>query len=225
MVVVHRWRAWAGLAGAVGGLWFLGFSLILGLARPGYDPSHDAISRLGEQGSAMPILWNVGGFGVMAACYAVYATAIGSEFARGWFFWATVLQAVSIAGSGVFSCDLGCPAASTSTSGQLHEVFGLSYFAVTCLLPLVAGLTFRRVARWRVAAPVSYVIGVVLVALFLVGPFLFGAAHIGLWQRLVLVPALGWQVGISVRLHRVQLKRLAANAPQPATDRAGSRLP
>ena len=197
------------IAGAIEAAWFLGLSLLLGLARQGYDPIHDAISRLGEQGSSSPLVWNVGGFGVAAFLYALYAIAIADRFGRGAFALTTLLQAVTLAGSAVFSCDLGCPPAPTSTSGALHTVFGLPYFAVTCLAPFVAAWTFRRHDEWRPVVTGSAAIGALLVALFLVGPFLFGAEWIGLWQRLVLVPALVWQAWVSIRLDR-------SRAPAPS---------
>jgi len=42
-----------------------------------------------------------------------------------------------------------------------------------------------------------------LVLLFLLGPTLFGAAHIGLWQRLTLVVAGAWAIVVALRLYRV----------------------
>ncbi|HEY6057240.1 MAG TPA: DUF998 domain-containing protein [Candidatus Limnocylindrales bacterium] len=191
------------LAGAVEAFWFLGLSLLLGLLRSGYDPTHDAISRLGEQGSSAPLLWNAGGFGIAAALYLTYAVAIAEEFGTGWLFLATMVQAVTIAGSAVFNCDQGCPPVATSTSGTLHTVFGLPYFAITCVVPLVAARTFRRRDDWRGATPTSYLTAILLVVLFLVGPFL-GADRVGLWQRVVLLPALAWQAWISLRLHRLR---------------------
>jgi hypothetical membrane protein len=201
--VPRSWRQRLALAGAVEAFWFLGLSLLLGILRAGYDPTHDAISRLGEQGSAAPLLWNVGGFGIAAALYLIYAIAIAGEFGRGWLFLATMLQAVAIAGSGVFSCDQGCPPLANSTSGTLHTVFGLPYFAITCLAPLIGARTFRRRDDWRGLTPASYANGILLIALFLVGPFL-GADRVGLWQRVVLLPALAWQAWVSLRLYRLR---------------------
>jgi hypothetical protein len=177
--------------------------------RAGYDPTHDAISRLGEQGSAAPLVWNLGEFGVAALLYVLYAVAIRDAFGTGAFFVATVLQAVTIAGSAAFSCDTGCPPVPISTPGFLHTVFGLPYFAVTCVAPFLAWRAFRGRATWRAFSIVSLLVGSLLVALFLVGPFL-GADRVGLWQRLVLVPALTWQAAVALRLHRVTARSVAA---------------
>ena len=201
------------MAGAIEAAWFLGFSFFLGALRAGYDPTSDAISRLGEQGSASPLVWNVGGFGVSAVLYAVYALGIADKFGAGWLSFATFLQAVTLAGSAAFSCDNGCPPMATSTMGTLHTVFGLPYFATTCLIPFVAAWTFRRRDAWRSEVRVALAVGTVLVVLFFVGPMI-GADRVGLWQRVVLVPALAWQAWISVRLYR-SAALILETAPAP----------
>jgi hypothetical membrane protein len=207
----RTWRQRLALAGGAEAVWFIGFSLLLGVLRPGYDPTHDAISRLGEQGSAAPIIWNLGGFGVSALLYALYSIAIRDAFGSGLFFVATALQAIAIGGGAIFSCDSGCPAMTVSTAGTLHTVFGLPYFAITCVAPFIAWRAFRGRADWTPMTPVTLILGFALVVLFLAGPVLFGAEWIGLWQRLVLVPALAWQAVVSIRLYRLSgTSRVAA---------------
>lgn len=202
MAAQRPWRQYLALAGAAEAAWFLGFSLVLGWLRAGYDPTHDAISRLGEQGSASPSVWNLGGFGVAALLYLLYAVPIRDAFGTGAFFAATVLQALTIAGSAAFSCDTGCPPVPVSTAGFLHAVFGLPYFAITCLAPFLASRAFRGREEWLALTTASLVIGLLLAGLFLAGPSL-GADRVGLWQRLVLVPALMWQAVVSLRLYRM----------------------
>jgi hypothetical protein len=119
---------------------------------------------------------------------ALYAVAIRDAFGTGAFFVATVLQAVTIAGSATFSCDTGCPPVALSTAGFLHTVFRLPYFAITCVAPFLAWRAFRGRDEWRALSTISLVMGVLLVGLFLMGPTL-GADRVGLWHRLVLVPA------------------------------------
>lgn len=202
MAARRPWRPYLALSGAIEAAWFLGLSLVLGSLRTGYDPTHDAISRLGEQGSPAPLVWNLGGFGVAALLYALYAVAIRDAFGTGAFFIGTVLQAVTIAGSATFSCDIGCPPAPVSTAGFLHTVFGLPYFAITCVAPFLAWRAFRGRGEWRGLSTPCLVVGALLVSLFVIGPAL-GADRIGLWQRLVLVPALAWQAVVSIRLFRL----------------------
>ena len=181
------------LAGALEAAWILGLSLFLGLLKTGYDPTRDAMSRLGEQGSLPPPIWNVGGFGVAALLYALYAIGIADRFGWRSFALATVLQSVTIAGSAVFNCERGCTA--------VHADFGLAYFAITCLMPFIAAWSFRRRDGWRGMMRGSLIVGALLVALFIAGPFL-GNDRFGLWQRLVLFPALGWQAWVSIRIDR-----------------------
>ena len=204
------------LAGAVQPIWFLGGSQLFGSWRSGYDVSH-AISELGQQGSTNAAAWNVLGFGGSALLYALFAGAISAALDRGWLFRLTALQAVSIAASGLFGCDPGCPPMMSSWQGWAHTVAGLLYFAVTCIVPVVAWRTFRRRAGWRSLAPVSLVAGVVLVGLFLAGPFLFGPELVGIWQRLTLIVAGAWATAAALRLHRSLRSPTAADQIAPGT--------
>jgi len=154
---------------------------------------------------ASPLIWNAGGFGVSAALYGLYAVGIVDAFGAGWLALGAAIQAVTLAGGAVFSCDYGCPAVARSTMGTLHTVFGLPYFAVTCLMPYLAAWTFRRHEAWRPVIPVTLAVGTLLVVLFFAGPLLF-TDRVGLWQRLVLVPALAWQAWISIRMDRARLR-------------------
>ena len=200
------------LAGLLAIIWILAGSVVFGALRAGYDASH-AISELGAQGSGNAAVWNVVGFGGTAVLYALYAVAIAAEFGRGWLYRLTLAQVVAIAGSGLFSCDPGCPPAMTSWQGWGHTVAGLSYFAVTCVLPLVAWRVFRSRGEWRSLAPISLVAGIVLVGLFLVGPFLFGAELVGFWQRITLVMVGGWTAVVALRLSRLQRDNVPTPVP------------
>lgn len=190
------------LAGAIEPVWFLGGSVLFGSWRSGYEVGR-AISELGQQGSTNAVAWNVVGFGGAAVLHALFAVAIGAGLGRGWLFRVSALQAVSIAASGLLSCDPGCPPVMSSWQGSAHVVAGLTYFILTCIVPLVAWQTLRRRAVWRSFAPVSLAAGVVLVGLFIAGPILFGTpALVGYWQRLTLVIAGAWSSAIALRLYR-----------------------
>jgi len=191
------------LAGAIEPVWVLGGSVLFGSWRSGYEIGR-AISELGQQGSTNAVAWNVVGFGGAAVLYALFAVAIGAGLGRGWLFRLIAVQAISIAASGTFSCDPGCPPVMSSWQGWAHTVSGLTYFTTTCIVPLVGWQTFRRRTLWRSFAPVSLAAGVVLVGLFIAGPILFGSTDlVGYWQRLTLVIAGGWSATVALRLHRV----------------------
>ena len=195
-----RSRAWLALGGVLEAMWILGASSVLGALREGYQPLRDAISELGAEGCRDPMLWNLGGFGIAAALYALYASALRRGPSR-WLFRLAVVQAIAIAASGAFNCDPGCPQKPLSLHGTLHTVFGLGYFAVTSAVPLVAWRGFRKHDAWRSLAPYSLVTGVLLVVGSLVGPTL-GPDRIGLWQRTFLVCAYAWQITVALRLYR-----------------------
>lgn len=206
------------LAGALQPIWFLGGSILFGSERPGYDATH-AISELGQQGSTNAIAWNVLGFGGSGVLYGLFASAIGVAFGRGWLFRMTVVQAVLIMAGGVFSCDTGCPPVMLSWQGWAHTVVGLSFFAITSLLPLVAWRTFRRRARWHALATFSLIIGLTAVGLFVVGPFVFGADRVGLYQRITLGIVGVWAIAVALRVYQAGFGRTArgsASAVPPA---------
>ena len=100
----------------------------------------------------------------------------------------------------------------TSWQGWGHTVAGLTYFAVTCVLPLVAWRAFRG-SEWRWLAPISLVAGIVLVGLFLVGPFVFGRELVGVWQRTTLVLVGAWAAVVALRLSRLQRESVPAAVP------------
>jgi hypothetical membrane protein len=206
------------LAGVLQPIWFLGFAFVLGLGRQGYDPLRDALSELGELGATTALIWNVAGFGVAALLYAVYAGAIRSGFGTGLLFALTLLQSVMVAGSAVLSCDPGCPAVPQTPTMLGHIIVGLSYFAITALLPIVAWRTFRRSEHWRALARPSLAVGVVLVMLFLAGPAL-GPDAVGAWQRITLTVAYAWQITVGLRLYAL-LRRAPHVSPDPAPSAA-----
>ena len=187
------------LAGALAPIWILSGTVVFGALRSNYDASH-AISELGGQGSTNAVAWNVIGFGGTALLHALYSVAIAAVLGRGWLFRLTVLQALGVAGSGVFSCDPGCPPVMVTWQGWVHTTAGLTYFAATCVLPVLAWHTFRRRADFRPLAQVSLVAGVVLIALFLAGPFVFEPERIGIWQRVTTVLSGAWAAAVALRL-------------------------
>ena len=195
----YRWAL--ALLGALPIIWVLTASAVFGAQRPGYDVTH-AISELGQQGSANAVAWNVLGFGGAALLYALYTLPIAAEFGRKWLFALVVLQMITTAGSGVFSCDPGCPPVMSTPQGWLHTVFGLSYFLILGVLPLVAWREFRQRAEWRSLASISLITGLVLIAFFLVGPIVLGAERIGIYQRIMLVLGGAWAMLFAQRLSR-----------------------
>lgn len=210
--------AWLALAGIAAPAWLLGASLALGAMVPGYEPLRDAISELGERGAPTALIWNTGGFGAVALLYLLHAVAVRAGLGSGWLYRLVLLQAILIAAGGAFSCDPGCPAFPRSASMVGHTVAGLTYFATTTILPLVAWRTFRRRDEWRALARPSLAVGIVLVALFFVGPAL-GAERVGAWQRTVLLLAGTWSAVVALRLHGL----LRRSSPTP--DRLASPEP
>ena len=208
------------LAGAIATIWILSGAVVFGALRSSYDASH-AISELGEQGSTNAVAWNIIGFGGTALLYVLYSVAIAAVLGRGWLFRLTVVQALGAAGSGLFSCDPGCPPVMVTWQGWVHTVTGLTSFAATCVIPVLAWHTFRRRADFRPLAQVSLVTGVLLIALFLAGPFLFGPERIGLWQRVTILLSGAWAAAVALRLGTL-LGRDSRGATTTPTSPAGA---
>jgi hypothetical protein len=190
------------LAGAIPPIWFLGAVTLFGALRAGYSPDH-AGSELGQQGSEYAVAFNIAAFGGGALLYGLFAIAVATYFGRGWLVWLTLGQAATMGSSGVFSCDPGCPQVMVTPVGWGHTAFGLTYFVIAVILPGFAAREFRRRPEWRSFTGMSVITCLALVVLFVLGPTMFGPAHIGLWQRLTLAILGAWSILVALRLHRV----------------------
>lgn len=175
--------------------WFLGFSTILGLTREGYDPLRDAISRLGAQGAANSLVWQLGGFFTGAVLELAYAGALWFTFRDAWMTGLMVAIAALLALS-----------AAAPMPTPVHMIAGILAFACFALIPLAAWRQFHRLPEWADLSRASLVVGVVLVVWFLMGPNFDD--RLGLWQRAFLVVALGWQVIVASRVRRVARRSL-----------------
>jgi len=201
-VVVTSLSTWRAFAGTIALLWLvIGSTVFAALVRPGYDASH-AISELGEQGSPTAIAWNIAGFGVGGVLMYVWSSAIRGAFGRSWLYGLVVLLSAGLIGSGTFSCDPGCPAVMTTWQGWAHTVVGLLCFALFVALPLVGWRTFRPRTELAMLSRGSLFNGLVLLGLFVAGPFLFGQDGVGYWQRLM-IPLFGvWTTLVAISLDR-----------------------
>ena len=189
----------ATLSGTASPLWLVLGATGFGLSRNGYDATH-AISELGAQGAPNALLWNVVGFGFAALLFALWSTGVRRWFGDGWLFRLVLLQAIALALSGTFGCDPGCPAVMTTWQGWAHTVVGLTFFALTFVVPLVAWRTTRSMGA---PSRVSMLGSVALFALFVASPFIFGASGVGLWQRITLVSYAAWIAGVSLARMRL----------------------
>ena len=200
------------LAGALQPIWLLGGAVVFGTYRAGYEPVAHAISELGQQSSPNAVVWNLVGFGGAATLLLLFALAVRATFGAGWLFRGVLIGAVALYAGAAFSCDAGCPPAPSSPAGILHNVAGLSYFAMTALLPFVAWRTFRTRSEWADLAPLSLATGVLLVALFVLSPLTFGIERQGLGQRVFLAPAGLWSIAVAMRVYRLAAGRVPTRA-------------
>ena len=186
------------IAGLVMPFWFFGLSTILGLMRTGYDLVWDPISRLGAEGAANSLVWQLGGFHTAGVLELVYAGALWVVFGR------SLVAALTVAAAALLAVSAAAPLGSSLT--QVHQIAGILLFACLALIPLAAWRAFGRRPEWAELSRGSMVVGVVLVAWLLLLPQ-FEAYRLGFWQRAFLVVALGWQVIVALRLRRLARPR------------------
>lgn len=200
------------LAGALQPIWLLGGAIVFGTYRAGYEPVAHAISELGQQSAPNAVAWNIIGFGGAATLLLFFALAIREIFGAGWLFRLLAISAIALYAGASFSCDPGCPPVPSSTAGILHNVAGLTYFALTALLPFVAWRTFRARDEWADLAPLTLAAGFLLLALFVLSPVTFGVERSGLGQRIFLAPAGLWSIVVATRVYRLATGRTLRRA-------------
>jgi hypothetical protein len=99
----------------------------------------------------------------------------------------------------------------------------MPYFGTATIVPFVAFVTFRRRAEWQSLATFSLVIGVLMAALFIAGPFLFGSDRVGIWQRTTLTTGFVWAAVVGYRLFGLlrQTEAVEAERLEPTLRRSG----
>lgn len=211
----RRLSSWFALIGALSPVWFVAIAAVFAALRPDYRFA-DAISRLGEEGSANAATFQVLAFGGAGLLDGLFSVAVADAFGRAWFFKLTALQALALGGTALFDCDPGCPFVPVTPPGALHNMIGLSYFVFASAVPFVAWRTFRTRKAWSSLAPFALAMGLILVAIFVSLP-LFGVERWGLWQRAFATARFLWLVPVALRLH--QLLRQAEGRPAGASAR------
>lgn len=178
-------------AGAiVGPVAFIASWLVGGMLSDGYDPLHDAISRLAATGAPTAPILNSGliayGLGVGAA-----ALVLHRMFGRPS---AMALAANALLTFGV----LATPLDRSPTVDRLHTIFAGGAYVALAVASMLAAVEFRRRQDVR-AARVSAIVGVVTAASLLATSF---GGFSGLFQRLGLTVSDLWMMGIAILMLR-----------------------
>lgn len=180
-----RAAAWCGLAGptAFVSAWAVGGAL----RDDGYDPLHDAISRLAEVGAPTKPLMTAGfvAFGVLVP---VWARELGDRLGS-----VALRRTVTAAGLATLAvAALPLTREGGTTQDTLHAVAAGAGYVAMAATPLVAAPLLRRRGHGRAAAA-SVAVGLVS-ATALVGSVAVGEQGSGGLQRLGLTVVDAWHV-------------------------------
>ena len=169
---------------------------------PGHSHVSDHISALGAHGSSHAAVMNAG-FAVhalllMGLAYGLYRRlGTGRGAKAGWGLLA--VSGVGTALSAIFRDDLSAPNPATSLEGTLHAVSAQVALFAFLIAVLVFAVVVRRSPEWRGFAPLSVIVVVLNLALFV--PFLVGGVTSieGALQRSLFGLSLLWLTAVSLR--------------------------
>lgn len=191
------------LAAALGMLYYIVLTIVLGLLWEGYDPVRDTQSELAAVDSPFQTVANVAGFMVLGLCILAFAAAYTLLLQGGWAkLLAVALLAVAGAGMilvGFFPCDPGC--VDVTRTGRLHGAFSAPAAIGLPAAAMLSATVFRTDGRlgpaWQAS---SFWLGLISLAS---GPVvaigLLENAN-GLLQRAGMWPPLLWTMVVSLRL-------------------------
>lgn len=192
--------------GAVGPVFYIGLTIVLGLLWDGYNPIRDTQSELGAVDSPYRHVMNVGGFMALGVWTLAFAGAYATILRRSWI---KVVAIVLLVGAGLglvvvgfFPCDAGC--IDVTRTGRLHGAWSAPGAIGLPLAAMASSTVFRRDGRlgmsWQL---VSFWGGLLSLA---TGPIV-GAELVpewdGLLQRAGMWLTLLWMSAVSWRLWRL----------------------
>jgi hypothetical membrane protein len=189
--------------GILGPVLFSLVVLVLGILTPGYSPSEQMMSELGEAGAPYALVMNLGGFlflgilliafsfGLRAALRPSGASLTGAVL--------VILAGLTYIGLAAFSCDRGC--IPVTTSGSVHLLIGENAVFVGVIASFVLALAMRPDARWNGYWQYSVATGILVVLLLPLFSLFTGMT--GAVQWLVVGVILLWLFVIALRAYRI----------------------
>ena len=206
-----RWEALCGASGRWAAVLFLGMIVLVGAIQPGYDPLADPISHLGAREAPYAGWFNT----VMAltgALIAMFALGLHRALAPAAFGWWPPLLIGSfgllgVAGSGFFTCDVGCNGA--SVAGQLHYVpavlGGSAMIWGMALLParLRESPGWEQTALQSQFAAVLCFLGILVFDLSSSGAMTRWHPYVGLTQKAIFAVMFVWMYWMGGKLKKI----------------------
>jgi hypothetical membrane protein len=201
------------LVGAIGPVYYIALTLVLGLAWDGYDPIQQTQSELGAVDAPNSALMNVAGFIALGAIILLFSIAYAVELRNSaWKLLAVGLLALAGFGMvavGFFPCDTGC--VDVTATGRLHSTLSMPGAIGVPLAVMVSSPALRADGRfglgWQTA---SFWIGLVCLATGPVVALELLPEVDGLLQRFGMWLPLLWVSALSISLTR----RVLIEGPQ-----------
>lgn len=215
-------RALALLA-AVGPVYYIVLTTVLGMMWQVHDPIRDTQSELGAVDSPYRTIMNGGGFMVLGVCILAFVMAYAALLRGRWVKWLAVAL-LTVAGTGMvvvgfFPVDPGC--VDVTATGRLHGTFSAPGAIGLPAGAMLSASVFRANRGFGVTAQMaSFWMGLLtlasgpIVALGLVDDAL------GLLQRAGMWTPLAWMTAVAIRMFL-----LASPSRQPAQDSLSLRNP
>ncbi len=181
--------------------------VVAGLLRPSYDPVRQLISELGAGSNAVMQNANQVIFGLLVIAFAFglnRGISDGKILRIGVGF--LIIFGAGVFGSGVFSCDSGCPLNGGSFNNFMHylvSVIGVTAFVITSL---VFWWGLGKDSRWRRYRTYSLITGLVLLVLLFPGVAAFQSSWAGAFERLFVGIADLWIELMAIKLLRLSPK-------------------
>jgi hypothetical protein len=141
------------LGGIAGPVLFGSIVFVSAELRPEYSHFSQFMSELGETGSRSEGLMNLAGFLPTAVLVFLSSVALLIRFRGTWpgvlGSMCVSLFALGMFAAGLFPCDVSCTPAEPSRTQRLHEAAGMVADPALVLAPLILGLRFRQLEKWR----------------------------------------------------------------------------
>jgi hypothetical membrane protein len=193
--------------GILGPVLFALVVLVLGFLTPGYSPSAQMMSELGEAGAPYALVMNLGGFlllGILLICFSFgLHAALRPSVASLTGALLVILAGLAYIGLAAFSCDRGC--IPVTVAGSFHLFIGENAVFVGVLAAFVLAIAMRPDARWKGYWQYSVATGILVVLLLPLFSLFTGIT--GAIQRFVVGVILLWMFVIARRTYQIVSKR------------------
>ena len=203
----NRTVAWLARGGVLAVCLYLGVYLILSLLEPGYDHLGQFPSELGAMHatyfSLMNLTFSVTGLLTIGLAVGLHLGLTGGKGSMVGPLLLGVLG-VSLFLAGFFPCAEGCQP--TTFSSRSHMLVGLPGLFAFPLAPFFVWRRARQDPLWEKFSSFSLTMGIVAVVMMTAGFSLtnvFGQEYFPAVTKALLIPQLGWPLGVAIALLKI----------------------